>query len=58
MFNLLGLVVDKEMLQTRLPYLRRSNKNTSDDVNANVTMTPESSVVLLNPGRSFCGNKK
>ena len=51
MFNLLGLVVDKEMLQTRLSYLRRANKNTSDDVDTNISMVVESFVVLLYPER-------
>ena len=54
MFNLLGLVVDKEMLQTRLPYLRRANKNTSDDVDMNISMVVKSFVILLYPSRLFC----
>ena len=53
MLNLLGFVVDKEMLQTRLPYLRRANKNTSDDVDTNISMVVESFVVLLYPSRLF-----
>ena len=53
MFNLLGLVVDEEMLQTRLPYLRRSNKNTSDDVDINISMVVKSCAVTVDPGRNF-----
>ena len=41
--------MNKKVLETGLSYFRRPHKYTSDDVNTNIAVTAESSVIVLEP---------